>query len=426
MITRRLLAQGGGLTFAAPPDPEPPLPTASVLTASPDGGNSPWTIPSALYHATSNKTFITYVDGAGHIEGFEFNHATGVVAGPYRIHSNFNKDAHASPAIVRRASDGKILIIYAVHNSTPFYMKVANNADSLNGFNVATNLDSQGLNGSRYTDYQMYELDGLLYLFYRDEPTAGTDSRWCISTNDAATPTTGWASQTIVFREPSARSYVITYMDHARLKLHFIATNRGTTVGGITGFSRLGHFYLNIATGNYHKSDGTAITLPLDFSEITTIYSGTANVFASNLSIDDDGLVVVAGRDTIAGDDRYLYIREQADHTWNSTNVASGMDGYIYGGAGVPQAYGWAIDDGDPNLMWAICDVGEQPEVFLFETANGGASFSSTQVTTGGTQLQVQIIPVLNPHHELRVFWHRGVWNSYTSWATGLVGAGTP
>jgi hypothetical protein len=426
MLARRVLVGGigSGIVNPGPPPEEPSLPVASVLTSNPNGGNSPWTIPGALYHATPDKTFITYVDRTGNIEGIEYDHATDTVGGPYTIHANFHVDAHDSPAIVRRASDGKFICVYSVHNSTPINLRVSTNADSLNGWGSATNLDGQ-LGGSRYTDYQLYELNGTLYMLYRDEPVAGTDSRWMLSTNDAATPTAGWTAQANQFRVNSQRSYVITAMDYANERLHFIATNGSLTSGGTTGFSKLGHFYLDIGANTYHKSDRTQIfSPPFTYTELTEIYSGTGGVFALNLTIDSAGHPVIAATDIIAGDSRYIYIRFDGSD-WNATNVSSGDPGYIYGGGGAPQAWGAAVDDGDPNLLWTIEDGGGgQPEVFLHETANGGATFSSTQVTDGTTQLQAQVICIRNPHTDLRVFWQRGAWTHYTNYNVGLVGAG--
>jgi hypothetical protein len=414
-----LSAASGGGTFPVPPDPTPPLPTASALTSAPNGGNNPWTIPGALYHATPNKTFITYVDGSGNVEGIEYDHATDTLGGPYTIHSGFHVDAHDSPSILRRASDGKFLAVYSFHNSTPINIKVGNTANSLNGWNLATNLDSQ-LGGSRYTDAAIYEENSLLQLFYRDEPSAGTDSRWCRSTCDPASPTTGWAAQQIIYRIASTRSYMISCHDDANGRIHFIVTN-----GASSGFTKLGHFYLNVAAGTYHQSDGASMgSPPFNFTHVTQLYSGSANVFASNVVVDGSGHPVVAFQDTVSGDIRYIYGRWNGS-AWLTTYVVSAGTGYEYNGSGTGfAAYGECIDDGDPNRYWLIRDVSGQSEIFLYTTANGGASFTSEQVTTGSTALQTQMICVRNPHTDLRVFWQRGTWTTYTNWNVGLVAAG--
>lgn len=379
-------------------------------------------IPGAFYWAASDKTYMTYIDRSGNIEGIEYNHATGTLGGPYTIHASFEVDAHSSPAILRPSTGtfaGRFFAVYTRHGTSIFNIKVANTADSMNGWNLPTPLDSK-LGGSTYTDPQLYEEDGLLQMFYRDEPVPGTDSRWCRSTCDPSLPTTGWAAQSQIYRIAGTRSYMLSCHDPANGRIHFIVTN-----GANQSFSKLGHFYLDVADNTYRKSDGTEITAtrPYNFSHVTEAYSGTT-AFPWNVVVDDDGFPVFAARETVGSDLRYIYARWDGA-AWSSTNVASAGTGYEYGGAGSGHiAYGAAVDDSDPNNLWLIKDVSGQPELFLYTTADGGATFDDTQVTTGSTALQTQVICIRNAHTDLRVYWMRGTFTHWTNWNTGLMGAG--
>jgi len=412
MIARRLLMGGGG-SFTVPPI------ITTVLTAAPNGGNNPWTIPGSRYYSDLDKTVLSWVDGSGNIECATYNHATDTLSAISTIHAGLEVDAHDSPALLRRASDSRFITVYSKHNGTPINIRVSTNANDVTAWGAATNLDSQ-LGATRYTDEQLYEFGSTLYMLYRDEPSAGTDSRWCISTCASSSPTSGWAAQTIVYRVASARSYVISCEDQANQRINFIATN-STASGGPT---KLGHFYLDIVAGTYHKSNGTPITLPLAFADITEIYSGTATVFANNVAIDSNGYPAVAVEDTIAGDIRAIYVRFNGT-AWSSTNVVSVGTGYEYSGTGTGfTAWGLAVDDGDPSVLWLLKGT-SQAEVWQYTASSDWSSFSARQVTSGSSSKQTQLICVRNPHPDLRVFWQVGTWTDYNTWNQGLTGAGS-
>lgn len=417
MTLARLLLGGSG-SFTPPP---PPAVSPYVLNPAPDGAINPWQTPAA--YSYGGVTIFPWIDRVGNVEVGVFDEASKTVTGRYTIHAAFQSDAHSSPSLWRRTSDGRIITAYSLHNASTFNIRVSTNPDDPSSWGSATGLDAQ-LGGTRYSDSQLYEVDGTLYLFYRDEPTAGTDSRWCISTTSAATPTSGWAAQTIVYHITGTRSYVTSALDTTSGHIHFVATNGGATVGGISGFSRLGHFYLDTSDGTYHKTDGTTITLPLDFSEITEAYAGTTGVFMSNVVIDAGGHPVVAAQDRIAGALRYIYVRASGS-SWAATNVAAVGTGYEYSGTGTGfGAWGSCIRDSDPDRMYAIRDTGSLPEVYRYDTGDGGATFSETQETTGATYPYFTMVCVRNDSEALQAMCEQGIWGSYKNYNVGLVGFG--
>lgn len=294
------MAVGGASAFS------PPSPGSFALTAAPNGGNNPWTVPSAVHVA--GTTYFGWIDGSGNLECAEYT--AGMLAGPYTIASAFNTDAHDSPAFVRRASDGKWIAFASKHNTGTMDVWVSTNADDFSSWTGPTNLDSQ-LGGSRYTDYQVFERSGVLTLFVRDEPTAGTDSRWLRSTTSSATPTSGWSVLQNTYRVAGTRSYAITAYDSIQDRLHLIATN-----GASTGFTKLGHMYRDMTAGTWHKTDGTAVALTANFSSLTEIYSGTGPCFGINMWFDASGDPVVNGWDGMD----YIYLRLTAG-TWDSTVI---------------------------------------------------------------------------------------------------------
>lgn len=385
------------------------------LTGSRNAGFNPWTSPNAI----QDGGIVTFgwVDGFGNVECAEYDEATETTSAQVTIAGSFEVDAHASPALCRRASDDRWIVVYAKHNSTPINVRLSSTSSVTGGFGAATNIDSQ-LGGSRYTDYSIFERSNTLWLVYRDEPSAGTDSRWCISSCASATPTSAWAAQTIVFRQSGTRSYVITTYDPTADRLHFITTNAAST-----GFTKLGHFYRDMAAGTYHKTDGTAITLPIEFDDVTEIYSGTNTVFAANVVVDASGDIAVAAQDTIASDIRCIYVRWDGS-VWDSTNVVSAGTGYVYGGGGAT-AWGQCIDAGDLDVFWVLRDTGGTAQLYAYITADDGDTFSESQVTDDLTNEQTQIVCVRNPD-KLRAIWQSGTWTSYTSWNQTASGVRTP
>lgn len=391
-----LIGRGGGGAFM------PAVPSTVTLAAAPNGAMNPWNVPGAV--TVGSKVWVSYVDGSGNLEIITYDGSS--VGGPYTLHAAFEIDAHTGPALCRRASDGKWLAVYTKHNNTPINLKVSTNADDPSAWGVAASLDAQ-LGGTRYTDVQLHQLsNGTLFLFYRDEPSAGTDSRWCYSTSTDGGTT--WAAQTILYRIASNRSYVITWKAPGSDLIHFVATNDS---GG--GFTKLGHFRMDGITLARTKSDGTTISsaLPLVFADLTQAYSGTSGVFPLNIAFTAEGYPVVATRDD--GTLNNIYTRWNGS-AWSSVILGSCGTGYEYNGAGLGFGeWGHAIDDGNPDVVWALRDTGGRPELWRYWTDDAGATFTGFQVTTGASADQQQVICVRNPPTWLRAVWQIGPWTDY-------------
>lgn len=401
-----LASSGSGPEAPAPPPDDPPT---FHFAGNGNSGNNPNVIPGA--YQRGGTVFFGWVDRFGNIEAAQ--HSNGVTGAQQTIHASFEVDAHTSPALLRRLSDGRVITVYAKHGTNLINKRTSTNPDSVSAWSAASSLDSQ-LGGSTYTNPQLHQLDvetnDPIYLFYRDEPVPGTDSRYVFSTSTDGGST--WATQQILYRIASKRSYVKSGQNGTG-RIDFVATNGGSTIED-SGFTRLGHFYYE--GGAYFQTDGTAMgSPPFDFDDITEIYSGTFNVFASSIAFDGDGHPVIGAQDNIGGDLRYIYIRwDGAD--WSATNVVSAGDGWTYTPGSDPTVYGSAIDHGNPDDFWLIRDEAGQPEVFRYRTADGGATFTPAQVTFNSTELQVQLIQVQNPDSSVRVFWGRGSWTSSTNW----------
>jgi hypothetical protein len=408
VIARRLLMGGGG-SFTTPN----PF-TKYVLTEPANGGMSPWTIRGAFHH--DGVTYVGFVTGTAGDEKIVSRTDAGVINPVVTFHAGFSADAHDSPTFVVRPSDSRLIAVYSAHNSTPINLRVSTDpldSTGIVGFGAATNLDSQ-LGGARYTYNQLHYLSStdLLYLVYRDEPTAGTDSRWCLSSCAPGSPTTGWAAQTIVYRIAGDRSYIVTW-DNGVDRIDFVAMENP---------GRVGHFYW--LSGSYYKTDGTAMgSPPFDFADTQLVYNG-ADSWVMNIAYTVEGYPVLSGQ-VFEGSEFAHYYWRWTGSAWLSTFITNAGAGYVPGDGGA-EHYGSAVDDVDPNVLWVIKDDGAQPELFRYETFDNGVSFSESQITSGSSGLVLRPVVVRDADDGLLVIWHYGTWDHYTDYNVGIYGLSTP
>lgn len=406
MTRRWLLPRGSGGSVTATG------PTAVALTSSPYGGNNPWQVPGAYQHG--GLVVGGFHNGStGDVGAFTFDEATLTPGGPHTIHSAFQSppDAHTSPTLHRRSSDGRIVALYPAHNSVPFNRRISTNSDDASAWGSATNLDSQ-LGGTGYTDVAVHELsNGSLLMVYRDEPTPGTDSRWCYSrSTDGGV---SWSAQVVVVQLPGTRCYVTSRKDPNSDLVHFVMTN-----GASSGFTKLGHFRMDGITLARTKSDGSSIAaaLPLAFGDVTEVYAGSGPVFMSTVAIDVSGHPVTSGWD----DMDYLYCRWDGS-TWHAGTFVNAGTGFSYNNDGNFQPWGIAVDDGNPDDVWLAVDTGGFPSVRRYKTSDLGASWSWRHVRAAGNEIHT-IVPVMNPGR-LRCYWGEGPWTHYETYSAGLYGA---
>lgn len=390
--------------------------TLPVLTSPPHGGFNPW-INSAVQG--NGKVFIAYTDGeTGDAAVIERDESTGVVTGPTVLHSALEGDDHDAPALAIR-SDGHLVAIYGQHNNSSIYRRVSTNAYDSTSWGSETNLDSQ-LGGTRYTDWQLHNLSGTLYLLVRDEPSAGTDSRWDMSHSTDGGST--WTGLIEIQRIVSHRSYVVSWNDGVS-KIHFVATS-ATDVSPY----KIAHYYFDANDGNLHKSDGTVIGAagggPItDVTDATVIYSGSVYATPINVALDGSGEPVATYVTVDTPDFKNFYARWDGSE-WNSTSLATYSGGYVYdttAGAPANQPYELCLDDGDPNVVYDLVPVSGQVELFRRVTTDGGATFTSSQLTSGSSGFVATPIPIRNPASGgLRVAWQYGTWTDYTDYSLGI------
>lgn len=409
----RLAAQRLGFGIGYLPDL-----VGTPLLSAPDGNFSPYTVPVAVQ--ASGKVFFGWVDGSnGNIEVAEVDDSSMAVTGPTVLKAALEVDAHNSPALLVRSSDSRLVAVYGRHNNSDIYRRVSTNPLDSTAWGSESNLDSS-LGGTRYTNWQLHQLNGMtndpVVLFYRDEPSAGTDSRWVMASSTDGGGTFG--AQTIIYRVTSARSYVVSWSD-SNDRIHFLASN---STGAATHV--IGHFYYE--NGSWFASDGSSLgSPPFDETDLTTIYSGSDFSLPSFVAIDTDGTPVVTYY-TRNGSNLYTYwYARWSGSAWVSTQLASGIDGFNYElSAGGPAPYHATPDDADVNVVYSIeATGGGDPQVYRYATLDSGATFSKSAITTASTGHQGVPSAVRGRGSGLRVLWQAGTFTDYQDYSVGTRGS---
>lgn len=389
-----------------------PVKAGTSLLVAPSGGLNPWVVPTAVADDQGN-VYVGYADGQSGDIGIAQDDGTSTTSAV--LLQAFEADEHDALAILPRASDHKIMAFVTKHNSTPINLLISPNARDISGTWSTTSLDSQ-LGGTRYTDLQVHQLldetDDPIWLFYRDEPSAGTDSRWCYSksTDDGAT----WAAQTILYHVASSRSYFISWSDNAGT-IHFFASTDGSG-------TKWGHFYYN--GGSWFQSDGTDMgSPPFAYTDLTEVWNGNSSA-AMNIALDASGNPVIALWDRVTETTHNVWYLRWSGSAWNSTEVVADAGGYQYeSGTGGNNGYDCMIDDGDANRMYVIRNVGSQSELHVFVTADGGSTFKDTAITTRSSTLQRRVTTVRNHGATgLRAIWLKGDWTDFNDYSLATLG----
>jgi len=372
---------GKDLTLAQPTFDVPIL-TTNVYVP---GVWSWFTKPTFVYY--DNNKYFTLIDTqATDLKIYKTNSATGELSS-YTLNANFGTDDHNLGSILVRSSDSKILVFSCVHNDATINLQISTNAEDISTWGDVISLDASL--GSIYYDYPCpiqltEETNDPIYLFYRNNVSSNSFSK---SEDGGET----WASGTKFFQ----------YIDESSVehRPYFQIVRNGTnridftcTQGHpneVTGCS-IYHFYYT--GGKYYKSDGTEITgaLPLKPADVTQVYDGsTVESWVWDIAIDGSGnpIIVFATFPTPASDHRYNYARWTGS-AWDIHQICTaGQPLYspeIFYSGGV------TLDKGDPNIVWCSRNVTGQWEIYKYVTADGGATWAETQITTGSSGVNIR------------------------------------
>lgn len=355
-----------------PPLPSPPSWFSDGLAIA--AGWSGNTESAAYYNGT---TYIAFVDGDGNARVASYEHSTDTwTLSP--VIASLSADVHATPSVLVRSSDHKLVVAAAQHNGAVLYIAISTNAEDVSAWGAATNIAAT-LGGTAYTYANLFQLSGesgKIYLFYRDRPSGVTGNLAYSTSTDGGTT---WTAQTTVYSVSAKSSYwAVSSDDTNRID---IVTTDGSAESGDT--ASVYHFYYS--GGNWFKSDGTQITasLPFGTTDITKIYDGATNGSARapyDAATNGGNPVGVWAAYNSAGsgsNENYWY-GSCSSGTWTVnqiTDSGSTPDANFAEG-------GIAIDTTDTNRVFLSKKTSSVWQMYHYETANSGSSWASTQLTS--------------------------------------------
>lgn len=405
-----------GLNYAAATVPTPPPSGVFVILDPPEGGWLMTTRPKAWYSSGSDRTYFCYVKGdSGDVRIAYWDHATEEASSPVTLHSALQADTHAAPSMALRQSDDKIMAFYCRQVGGAFYKRLSTSADDSSAFDSEVDLDTF-IGGSAYTYPMIFELGtpspNEWHLWYR---SGNATRRWArvISSDDGATWTAG---QAVV--DMSDQSYIIAQKT-SESRIDFLGSNGSP---GTDTDTSIFHFYYE--GGSFFETDGTTISasLPFDETAMTQVYNGAGNEGARAVDVRLDGTDVV-GLFYVFND------ATDAEYRWARWNGSAWSDHLIDDDAKFAsvdsQTGGACLDPTDPTRVYCSRDISGTMEMFVYVTADDGASFTPTSITSSSSSHQHTPTVPVNRDASLKVLWMTGAFVGAADYTAGISGSDT-
>lgn len=399
-----------------PEEPAISSPGILTLTSAPYGGWTTQQSPKAVYH--NGQTYFGWVnDASPGIYIAQYDHTAETVTTPFLL-DGAGGDTHNAPALLVRDSDKRILVAMCAHNGANMIIRISTNAEDATAWGSAVNIDSS-IGASDYTYPILCQLTGVtndpIYLFYRDQ--SGNTGRLAFtkSTDGGAT----WSARTIVMTAATdQRGYWSIRSTATRIDI--MAVDRDPY--GSEGAVDLGHMYIDGATGNYFKSDGTQITasLPFTHAELTQLETDLTGVYSG------DG---ISGANPI-----FTYLIDNGDSTVDAIYARWDGSSWDKGTVYADESHfpfdryfgGLVVNRADPEEVFTCLKSGTNTsEMWTYTSADLGLTWDSgTAITTGSGDLNCTVIAVENGDASLPCIWLRGTITSSTNFSFGIRGLG--
>lgn len=326
----------------------------------------------------------------------------------HTLNGLYGSDDHSTASILFRDSDGKILAFGATHNAQTINLWESQNAGDVSAWENEVSLDSQ-IGGGTYNYPIPIQLTGEendpIYLFYNERGTGIEGEYYSKSVDGGAT----WSAGTRLFMNGTERPYFqISKNGTDRIDFACMQGHPNEVVG-----CSIYHFYYT--GGKYYKSDGTEIdkSLPLEPSDITQVYDGSsAEACIWETAIDSSGYpVIVFATFPTNTDGRYYYARWNGS-SWDVNQVCDGGRSFV--STEVMYSGGITLDKGNPNNVWCSRLYDGRFEIFKYTTADGGANFTGTQITSDSNYINGRPVCAEGAVNSSPLYWE-GVYITYAN-----------
>lgn len=380
---------------------------AVPMSDAPEGGWSWFADPRAVQH--EGVLYFGYVrgtDGSVMVATWD-----GTTLSETVIASELQVNDHAYPSLLIRASDERIIAFYTKHLDTTVRYRVSTNPLDISEWGAEQTVGNKV--AGQYTYTMPVQLSGEygqpIRLFYRVHVTDdGGDQElsYSKSDDDGATWGSGVRLSDLNYTKVAANG----------TRIHFFGTQHPDS-----GQTSLYHFYFDSPSGEWRKSDGTALvspSFPLQTSDMTLVYDGsTTRAWVWDAAMDGDYPVVAfatfPGND---GSDHRANVARWDGDSWGVDEIAQ-MGADIHPGEqpeGNGQIFysgGIAIDRGDPRIVYVSRQVGSDWHIFRYPGA--------VQLTSGSVK-HIRPVAVHAPGR-FRALAMAGTYTSYVDFSVGTI-----
>jgi hypothetical protein len=408
VATRLLMAAHGTGGFAGP------VQALRTLSSAPQAGWTQIQDPKAIHY--NGSTYVVFAPDTGTSSDLvvgKYVHATQtftshVLASAYET----PPDNHSSPSVFVRSSDHRIVVAAAHHAEvTSPSIWISTNPEDISAFGSAITPDAS-IGADQYTYMILYQMaSGTIYLFFRDYISGTTTGRLSYSTSTDGGST--WSARTILYTGATGKVPYWRIIGDGDHTIHIFPTDDVPTA------SPLGHFYLDTATGNRYKSDGTLISasLPIGYSDITQVHAATAWSWG--------GCVDSLGRPATVmmvdvGSDNAIKVGRFRSGAWQVNTVIASVGGQLTGNQ---YGSGCAIHHTNPDIVY-LARKATKWEMWRYVSLDDGVTWTGTQLTSGSSVDNVWPEVVHNPGTGLEAIWEAGNYTLDTDYDFGIKGWG--
>jgi hypothetical protein len=370
------------------------------------GGTGFWNVmsgPQAAYH--SGRTHLAWCDSSGQTWAAHWDHASLSLSTPVALGSPLTAvdgAIHVAPAVLVRPSDGRVLVANVANGGTTqpvLWTSSAPNDSSAFGSGAA--FGSSGV----YTYADLVALGTEVY-FITGFWNGSRDMVWYRSTDGGAT----WGPKVVVMH-PAVDSTFFWHLVGNGSRIDIYSTDTDRTVP-----SKVYHTYWDGST--LRNSAGTSMGALAAFSNDGSLVSDASLGGAYVESATTDGGQPAA---VLFADTGSSTLQRRA--VWNGSSWALStvvdQGGYI---GSNPNIAGGAIAAGDATTVFAPVKVGAHFEMFRHETADGGATWSHSALTSSSVSDNASPSTPQDAADSLRCVWGLGTYTSDAAFSFAIQG----
>ena len=372
--------------------------------------------PRAVYHQGAHRrTYVGWIDPGGNIQVTSYDHDTQARV-TATIKARFARDDHDHPSLLMRP-DGHLMAFWSAHSGGRMYYRRTVRPEDVTAWgpeqHVPTN--TAGPWGYTYPNPVQLGAEGnRIWLFWR-----GGNFNPTFSTSDDGTT---WTPARTLLRVSGQRPYA-KYHTNGADTIH-VAFTQGHPRDVATNV-----YYARYRAGSLQKASGQPIA-PLSQAPIAPTQADRIYTAAAHHGVRSwvhDVAADAARRPVITyvtfnsiSDHRYHYSRwtgsRWEDHTIARAGGSMSIDPHEPHYSG-----GITLDHEDPSTVYLARKQGRAFEVSMWQTPDGGHTWTSRGVTGGSARGNYRpISPRGRTGPDLNVVWMRGGYPSYLSYQTGV------